>query len=210
MGGIAASFAMPFRSLSRASWLVGSLLVLLFPVGLVILLGHSVNVTRSARAGGDRMPGLRLTRRGALEGAAVTGLGLLLTAPFAVALVPLQAHLLPALARGGLGAGGLQQPVAVVIAAGLLSLPWALTMLALVPTGVAALARSGQIADLFAVTSSLRTVRTRFPVWNVVTAAIVSAWLLGLAAVAACGVGALPGVLYAILVSAHASAALEP
>jgi hypothetical protein len=39
---------------------------------------------------------------------------------------------------------------------------------------------------------------------------MVTAWLVGLLGGALCCVGVLPGVFYAILVSAHASAALAP
>jgi len=63
---------------------------------------------------------------------------------------------------------------------------------------------------LFDFASSLRSVRRDFAAWNFAVAAIVTAWALGLACSALFCVGLAPGVFYAILVSAHATAALHP
>jgi hypothetical protein len=55
----------------------------------------------------------------------------------------------------------------------------------------------------------MRAVSRDFATWNLAAAAIVTGWALGLAAIGLLCVGLVPGVFYAILVSAHASAALH-
>jgi len=95
-------------------------------------------------------------------------------------------------------------------AALILALPWGLAMLALMPHAVARFAAGGTPRDLFDYRASLRGVRRDFATWNVVAAAIVTAWALGVACVALFCVGLAPGVFYAILVSAHATASLRP
>jgi len=92
----------------------------------------------------------------------------------------------------------------------LLALPWGLAMLALMPHAVARFAASGSPRDLFDYPASLRGVWRDFATWNVVAAAIVTGWALGLACVALFCIGLAPGVFYAILVSAHATASLRP
>jgi hypothetical protein len=52
-------------------------------------------------------------------------------------------------------------------------------------------------------------VRRDFTTWNLAAAAMVTGWAIGLACVGLLCLGIVPGVFYAILVSAHASAALQ-
>jgi len=52
------------------------------------------------------------------------------------------------------------------------------------------------------------TVRRLFPAWNLVVVAIVTAWAVGLCGLGLALVGVVPGILYAMLVSAHATATL--
>ena len=77
-----------------------------------------------------------------------------------------------------------------------------------VPPATARFARSGQVADLVNVVAAVRTVRRRFATWNLVVVAIVTAWAIGLCGLGLALVGVVPGILYAILVSAHATASL--
>jgi hypothetical protein len=78
------------------------------------------------------------------------------------------------------------------------------------PSASVRFAASGRGRDLFDVAASLRGIRERYAVWNLTVVGIVTAWIVGLLGSALCCVGVLPGVFYAILVSAHASAALAP
>jgi len=96
-----------------------------------------------------------------------------------------------------------------VIAFFVLALPWGLVVLLVMPHATAAFAASGRPGDLFNFASSIRRVRSDFPTWNAVVAAIVTAWAIGLACAGLLCVGIVPGIFYAILVSAHAAAALH-
>ena len=133
---------------------------------------------------------------------------LLLSAPFLLALNPLagaigNAHLWPVPDRS-------PSPIyAGIAAAFLLALPWGLLLLLLMPHGTSRFATTGRARDLFDVPRTLREVRRDFPAWNVVAAAMVTAWIVALACVGLLCVGLLPGAFYAILVSAHASASLQ-
>jgi hypothetical protein len=91
----------------------------------------------------------------------------------------------------------------------LLALPWGLLLLLLMPHATSRFAATGRPRDLFDFQASIRGVRRDFSTWNLVAAAIVTGWALGVACVGVFCVGLLPGVFYAILVSAHASAALH-
>jgi hypothetical protein len=62
---------------------------------------------------------------------------------------------------------------------------------------------------MFDLPGSIKAVRRDFTTWNLVAAAIVTSWAIGLACVGLLCAGLVPGALYAILVSAHASAALD-
>lgn len=206
---VAASFAWPFRGDWRPSWLVGVVSVVLLPIAFVPLLGYAVAATRSASTEpAHGLPPWVLSARLLTDGVWVALALVLVTAPFALALNPVamlidQAHLWhvgdPALSR-----------LYANLAAGLaLALPWGIVMLLLMPHATVRFAASGHPVDMFDFPSALRGVGRDFATWNLAAAAIVTAWALGLACVGLVCVGIVPGVFYAILVSAHASAALE-
>jgi Protein of unknown function (DUF4013) len=91
----------------------------------------------------------------------------------------------------------------------LLALPWGLLLLLHMPHATARFAHSGRAGDMFDIRASVRSVGRDFTTWNLAAAAIVTAWAIGLACIGLVCVGLVPGVLYAILVSAHASSALD-
>jgi Protein of unknown function (DUF4013) len=206
---VAASFAWPFRGEWRSKWLVGLAMVLLLPIAFLPLLGYAVAATRWAATDPTRglprcVPSIRLLTDGFWIAVAV----LLVAAPFALVHGPIatvigQAHLWhvsdPALSR-----------LYANLAAGFaLALPWGLVMLLLLPHATVRFAVSGRPIDLFDFPLALRAVFRDFTTWNLAAAAIVTAWALGLACVGLLCIGIVPGIFYAILVSAHASAALH-
>ena len=208
MDRVAAAFGFPFRPGSARTWLIGIPLVLLLPLGLVPLLGYTVAVVRSAAAD----PEAGLPRWGPLprllgEGLAVALVLAILTAPFAAgtaALAPRISWLLAGqsadpFVRSGLG---------LVLASAATALPWGILLLVLMPPATARFARTGSFADLVNPRLALGTVRHRFPTWNLVVVAIVTAWAMGLCGLGLALVGVVPGILYAMLVSAHATATL--
>lgn len=132
----------------------------------------------------------------------------LIAAPFVLAAIPLSAGL--ANPRLWHSSGSLLAVEAGTAAALIVALPWGLVMLLLIPHAVARFAATGSVRDLFDFPSSLRGVRRDFATWNLVIAAIVTAWAIGLACSALFCIGLAPGTLYAILVSAHATASLGP
>jgi len=133
---------------------------------------------------------------------------LVLTAPFVLAGIPLSSALhVPGLWHSN---GTLLDVEAITSAALLLALPWGIVLLLLMPHATARYSATHRALHLFDFASSLRSVRRDFAAWNVAVAAIVTAWALGLACSALFCVGLAPGVFYAILVSAHATAALHP
>jgi len=175
--------------------------VLLLPLLFIPLLGYAIAATRSAEH--DPLQGpppwrisFRLLSEGFWTSLAVT----LTVLPFAIVLNPLGAALHDA--THGV-------PYAHVIALLVLALPWGLVVLLLMPHATAAFAAGGDARDLFDVRAALRGVRRDFITWNVSAAAMVTAWALGIACVGLLCVGIVPGVFYAILVSAHAAAALH-
>ena len=205
MNRIAESFSWPFRGSWRARWAVGLLFTVLLPVGFVPLLGYAVAAVRSARDDGP--PAWRRPVRLLLDGASVAVAIGVVTLPFAVialAVVPLLAN--PDL----WGSSGILLNVEAWTAAILaIALPWGIVLLLLMPHATARYAVTGRERDLFDFASSLRSVRSDFAAWNVAVAAIVTAWAIGLACSALLCVGVVPGVFYAILVSAHATSALD-
>jgi len=191
---IADSFSWPFRAPATA-WIAGSLSVLLLPVEFVHLLGYSVAATRAAQR--EESPPRWSYRWPAIADGLCVGMAVLATLlPFALLWFPL-AQLLR-----GLGS------VAGAVAFFALALPWGLLALLVLPHATARFAATGRPRDMLDFAASLRSVRREFATWNVVVGAIVTAWAVGLACVALVCVGVLPGVFYAILVSAHACAAL--
>ena len=209
MNLVAASFAWPFRGDWRSRWLVGVLMVLLVPIAFVPLLGYAVAATRSASV--DPAPGpprwapsLRLMTDGLWTAIAVA----LIAAPFVLVSGPL-AHLIEELHLWRVPDPVLSRLYANLAAGFALALPWGLVMLLLMPHATVRFAASGRAIDLFDFPAAVRGVARDFATWNLAAAAIVTAWAAGLACVGLVCVGVVPGVFYAILVSAHAAAALH-
>ena len=183
-------------------WAIGLVAVLLLPVLFIPVLGYAVSSTRAAELDATSgPPPLRLSTRLLLDGFWLAVVLLLSALPFALLLNPL-ATALAGPARSAL--------VAYAVAFFALALPWGLLVLLVLPHATAAFAASGRVTDLVDVVAAVRGVRRDFPTWNAVVAAIVTAWAIGLACVGLLCVGVVPGVFYAILVSAHASATLRP
>ena len=206
---VAASFAWPFRGQWHGAWLIGVPLVLLLPVAFIPLLGYAVLATRSASSDPGRgLPRWAMSRRLLSDGFWVALVVILIAAPFALVVGPLaslvdQAHL------WRVTDPGLSRLYAYIAAAFILALPWGLVMLIVMPHATARFAASGRPADLFDLAATTRSVGRDFATWNLAAAAMVTAWALGLACVGLLCVGIAPGIFYAILVSAHASAALN-
>ena len=194
---VAESFAWPFRGSGRSAWALGLLTVLLVPLLFIPLLGYAIEATRAAEAGAQGPPAWRLSVRLLTDGLWTSLAVLLIALPFALVLNPLASTL-----------RALGEPNAHVIAFFALALPWGLVSLLLMPHTTAGFAASGRPRDLFNFAAALSGVRRDFMTWNVAAAAIVTGWAIGLACAGVLCVGVVPGVFYAILVSAHAAAAL--
>lgn len=206
---VAASFAWPFRGDWRPRWIVGLALVLLMPIAFIPLLGYAVASTRSASIDPtDGLPRWVMSARLLTDGFWVAVVVVLVAAPFAIALSPL-AELIEHAHLWQVADPALSRLYANLAAAFLLALPWGFVMLLLMPHATVRFAASGRPVDLFNFPAALRGVTHDFATWNVAAAAIVTAWALGVACVGLLCVGIVPGVFYAILVSAHASAALH-
>jgi len=202
------SFGWPFRGRWAGRWVAGVILALLLPLGFVPLLGYAVACTRAAAAGAEEPPPWRPLARILGDGVAV-GLAIaIVTLPFALLAFALVAPLSnPNLWRS---TDPLLHVEAWSTAILILALPWGIALLLLMPHATARFAATGRPADLFDFAASLRAVRSDFSAWNLSVAAIVTAWAIGLACAALFCVGLAPGMFYAILVSAHATASLEP
>ena len=209
MNPIATSFAWPFRGEWRLRWLVGLLMVVLLPIAFIPLLGYSVEATRSASIDPTRgIPRWAFSARLFIDGFWVAIVLLLIAAPFALALGPLatvidQTHVWHA------RDAAVSQVFSDVAATFVLALPWGLVMLLLMPHATVRFASSGRAIDLFDFPAAIRGVARDFATWNLAAAAIVTAWAVGIACVGLLCAGIVPGIFYAILVSAHASAALH-
>ena len=206
---VADSFAWPFRGEWRSRWIPGAIAVLLLPIAFIPLLGYAIAATRQAEvdaAGGP--PAWALSGRLLLDGVTATLAVVLFTAPFVLLLNPVAAwlqerHLWP------VSDAPASTLFAHTVALFLLALPWGLLLLIHMPHATARFAHSTRPADLFDLPASIRAVRNDFTTWNLAAAAIVTGWAIGLACVGLLCAGLVPGVFYAILVSAHASAALH-
>lgn len=209
MNLVAASFAWPFRGEWRSRWLVGLAMVVLLPIAFVPLLGYAVAATRSASTDpGTGLPRWRPSRRLLVDGLWVALAIALVAAPFALALGPLST-LIDSAHLWRVSDPNLSLLYAELAAGFILALPWGLVMLLLMPHATNRFALSGRPGDLFDVPATLRSVARDFATWNLAAAAIVTAWAVGVACVGLLCVGIVPGIFYAILVSAHASAALH-
>jgi len=207
--GIGGSFAWPFRGRWQGRWAIGLATVLLLPVTFILLLGYAIAGTRAAAKAPSDGPPAWHPVRGLLADGLSAGLAIaVLTVPFALVAALLSAPLSsPALWHSTdplLRVEG--WTVAILIAA----LPWGIVLLLLMPHATARFAATGRVRHLFDFAASVRSVRRDFAAWNIAIAAIVTAWALGLACVGLLCVGLVPGIFYAILVSAHATATLHP
>ena len=206
---VAASFAWQFRGAWRSRFVVGALMVLLLPVAFIPLLGYAIEATRAAVSeGAQAPPEWRPTPRMIADGFWTAILLLLLSVPFILALNPL-ADAIESAHLWHVSDQPLSHAYAHMAATLVLALPWGLLLLLLMPHAASRFAGSGRPRDLFDLAASLRGVKRDFPTWNLVAAAMVTAWALGVACVGLLFVGIVPGVFYAILVSAHACAALR-
>ena len=193
---VAESFAWPFRG-KLTTWIWGCVCVLFLPLLFIPLLGYAVVATRSAALYPDLPPPPWRVTVPLISTGLLTSIVLIVTVlPFALALNPL------AMAIG-------DTTYSHVIAFFVLLFLWGLLALLLLPHATSTFATTGVYADLFDVTAALRGVRRDFATWNLVVAAMVTAWAIGVACAGLLCIGIVPGVFYAILVSAHAAAALQ-
>jgi hypothetical protein len=195
---VAASFAWPFRGAWAGRFAIGTLVALFLPITFILLLGYAIAATRGAEDDPTQPPPPWKLSAGLITDGFWTALVLLLlSAPFAVALNPLA------------NAIRLSETNAHIVAALLLALPWGFLLLLLMPHGTSRFAATRRPLDLFDFPAALRKVKRGFPAWNLVAAAIVTAWVIAVACVGLLCVGVFPGIFYAILVSAYASATLH-
>lgn len=206
---VADSFSWPFRGRWQAKWAIGLALVLLLPVTFVLVLGYAVAATRAAAGGASEGPppwprlGRLLT-----DGVSCALALALLTLPFALVAVELSAALSsPALWHSSDPLLHVEAWTSAILIA---ALPWGIVLLLLMPHATARFVATGRVRDLFDFPASVRSVQRDFASWNITVAAIVTAWALGLACIGLLCVGLVPGIFYAILVSAHATATLHP
>ncbi|MHB8589023.1 MAG: DUF4013 domain-containing protein [Candidatus Dormibacteraceae bacterium] len=206
---VAESYSWPFRGEWKSTWIAGVLAVLLLPIAFIPLLGYAILATRNAELDTTSgPPKWTLSGRLLLDGLYTTAVVLLFTAPFVVLLNPLAGWLFDAhLWR--VADAPVSQLYAHAVALFLLALPWGLLLLIHMPHATARFADSGRPLDLVDLPASIRAVKSDFATWNLAAAAIVTGWAIGLACVGLLCAGLVPGVFYAILVSAHASAALN-
>ncbi len=178
--------------------------ILFLPLTFVLVLGYAVAAVRAAdEHPGQGPPAWRLYPGGAWVALAL----LLLTAPFVLVGIFVSSALhISALWQSH---GTLLDVESFTAAVLILALPWGVVVLLLMPHATARYAATHRAGDLFDFANSLRSVRRDFAAWNVTIAAIVTAWAIGLACAALFCAGVVPGVFYAILVSAHATAALS-
>ena len=209
MNLVADSFAWPFRGAWRSKWAAGVFAVLFLPLLFIVVLGYAIAATRAAEIDpAQGPPAWRLSGRLITEGTWTTLAVLLVAAPFIVAFNPFANALYVAHVWRSADAG-LSLFYARVLALLILALPLGIALLLVMPNAAASFAASGRPRDLFDFAAALRGVRRDFATWNLAAAAIVTGWAVGVACVGLLCVGLVPGIFYAILVSAHASAALH-
>ncbi len=209
MNLVADSFAWPFRGNWHSKWATGVLAILFLPVLFIGVLGYAIAATREAETDPSHgPPAWRLSGRLVTDGMWTTLAVLLVALPFIVAFNPIASALLDAHVWRS-GDAGLSLFYARVLALLILALPWGIVSLLVMPNATAPFAASGRPRDLFDFAAALRGVHHDFATWNLAAAAIVTGWAIGVACVGLLCVGLVPGIFYAILVSAHASAALH-
>lgn len=183
--------------------------VLLLPILFIPLLGYAIEATRAAESDDSKGPPAWHLSGGLLADGFWTSLAVaLLAAPFLIAFNPL-ANLLHGVGAPHSEDAALSDVFAHVLAALALALPLGLLLLLLMPHATARYASSHRPSDLFNFPAAIRGVRDDFATWNVAAAAIVTAWAVGIACVGLLCIGIVPGIFYAILVSAHAAATLS-
>jgi Protein of unknown function (DUF4013) len=205
---VAQSFSWPFRGEWKSRWVPGLVAVLLMPVAFVPLLGYAIAATRSAEldaAAGP--PPWRLSGRLLVDGLWTAAAVVVFTAPFLLLVNPLAEWIFNA-RLWQVADTPVSQLYAHTAALFLLALPWGLLLLIHMPHATARFAQSGSPMHWIDIPESVRAVKSDFATWNLAAAAIVTGWAIGLACVGLLCVGLVAGVFYAILVSAHASAAL--
>jgi len=206
---VAESFAWPALGRWRSRWAAGVLCLLLLPLLFIPLLGYAIAATRAAERDPSLGPPAWQINARLLSDGFWTALAVLLSQfPFAIAWNPLATILFNA-RIAPTGDKLLADIYAHVIAFMVLALPWGLLALLVLPHATATFAASGNPGDLFDVAAAVRGVRRDFATWNLAAAAIVTGWAIGLACAGLLCVGIVPGIFYAILVSAHAAAALH-
>jgi Protein of unknown function (DUF4013) len=209
MKRVAESFSWPFRGHWKATWLPGLAAVLLLPIAFIPLLGYAIAAARTAENdAGSGPPRWTFSERLLSDGFWTALAVALFTAPFVLAFNPLAGLLFEAHVWTGRDVA-VSQLYAHVAAAFILALPWGLLFLIHMPHATERFAHTGRPSDLFDLPGSIRDVSRDFATWNLAAAAIVTGWAVGVACVGLLCVGLVPGVFYAILVSAHASAALH-
>ena len=206
---VAESFSWPFRGSWKSRWLPGLLTVLLLPTAFIPLLGYAIAATRAAETDpSSGPPPWALSTRLISDGLWTSFAIALFTAPFVLLLNPLAGLVFDA----HIGRSSdlvLSHLYANIVAAVILTLFWGYFFLIQMPHATARFAHTGNPVDLFDLPKSINAVRRDFATWNLAAAAIVTAWAIGLACVGLICIGLVPGLFYAILVSAHASAALH-
>jgi uncharacterized protein DUF4013 len=206
---VAESFSWPFRGEWKSRWLPGLFAVLLLPVAFIPLLGYAIAATRAAELDATAgPPKWEISGWLIADGFWASLVVMVFTAPFVLLLNPFADLLFNAHLFQGTDVP-LSRLYAHVVAGFILALPWGLLLLAHMPHATARFAQTRRVADLFDLPASIRGVRRDFATWNVVAAAIVTGWAIGVACVGLVCIGLVPGLFYAILVSAHASAALH-
>ena len=206
---VADSFAWPFRGAWRSSWIVGVPIVLFLPLLFIPLLGYAIEATRASEDDPKLgPPAWRLSGRLITDGVWTALAVILVAVPFVLVFNPL-ANGLYAAHIWHTADPGQSLFYARVLSFLVLALPLGIVLLLLMPQAAARFAASGRPRDLFDFAAALRRVRRDFATWNLAAAGIVTGWAVGVACVGLLCVGIVPGIFYAILVSAHASAALH-
>ena len=206
---VAQSFSWPFRGEWKSRWIPGLVAVVLLPLAFALLLGYAVAATRQAELDPTAgPPEWRLSRRLLLDGLWTTAIVVVFTAPFLLLVNPLAEWIFNSHVWH-MADTPVSQLYSHTAAVFLLALPWGLLLLLHMPDATARFAQSGRPVHLFDLPASIQAVGRDFATWNLAAAAIVTGWAIGLACVGLLCVGLVPGVFYAILVSAHASAALH-
>ena len=200
MTSFAESFTWPFRGRWRPRWAMGMLCALLLPILFIPLFGYGIEAVHAAATDPSKGPPPWRWSAGLLLRGGWSAFALVVSVlPFAVVYNPL----VDVFVSGDAGI-----LTAELITIFVLTLCWGLLMLVVAPHATAKFAITGNPTDLFDVGGALRGLQNRFAAWNLASAAIVTGWAIGLAGIGLLCVGVVPGVFYAILVSAHAAGSL--